>query len=120
MYATIQSNDAMRKFLIGAAALLLGIASTAAPANPGAVDVRSVTVHFGELDLSRSEGAQVLYRRIQRAAYDVCDGYVGPFPEMHIKTGPCYTTAVANAVAQVNSPQLSAIYRAHMPRLASN
>jgi UrcA family protein len=121
MYTVLQSTCSARKFLIGGmTALILGLASTALWASPPADDTRSVIVSYAELDVSRPVGAQVLYRRIQRAAYDVCDGYVGPFPERHIKTSPCYKNAVANAVAQVNSSQLSAIYRANMSRVASN
>jgi len=121
MYAVSQSNDTTRKFLIiAAAALVLGVASTAAPASPSSDGVRSVTVHFGELDLSGPAGAQVLFARIQRAAYEVCNGYSGPFAELQIKGSPCYRTAVAKAVADVNSPQLSAIYQAHVTRVASN
>lgn len=121
MYAVTQSHDTTRKFLIiAAAALVLGVASTSAPARPSSDGVRSVTVHFGELDLSRRAGAQVLFARIQRAAYDVCNGYSGSFAEMQITMSPCYSTALAKAVADVNSPQLSAIYRAHFTRVASN
>ena len=121
MYATFQSNDSTRRFLIGGmAALILGIASTAGSASPTADGIQSVTVRYAGLDLSRSVGAQILYTRIQQAALQVCDGFVGPFREMRTKASPCYKDAVASAVAQVNSPQLSVIYRAHMPRLASN
>ena len=66
-------------------------------------------------------GAQVLYSRIQRAAMEVCGAdAIGPFSEVRTKAESCYQNAVANAVAQVNSPQLFEVYRAHLPRLASN
>ncbi len=116
MHTTTQLHRAARKILIiGLTALTLGTASTDVLASPP-----SVTVSFAGLDLSRPAGAQVLYQRIERAAFEVCDVFVGGrFPEARAKASTCYKDAVANAVAQVNSPQLSAIHRARMLRLAT-
>jgi UrcA family protein len=100
-------------------ALMLSIASTAF-ASPAADSTRSITVSYGELDLSRPAGAQVLYQRIERAALTVCNNFSEPFSEMHTKASACYKNAVTNAVAYVNSEQLFAIYRAHITRVASN
>ena len=111
MFATLQSNHGARKILLGGVMVLMGIASAAVSASPASASTRSVTVRYVELDLSRSAGAQVLYNRIQQAALQVCNGFVGPFSEMHTRASPCYKDAVENAVAQVNSPQLSAIHR---------
>ena len=120
MFATLQSNHGARKVLLGGVMVLMGIASGAVSASPASAAVSaspasastsSVTVRYVELDLSRSAGAQVLYNRIQQAALEVCNGFVGPFSEMHTRASPCYKDAVENAVAQVNSPQLSAIHR---------
>jgi UrcA family protein len=102
----------------GLAVFLLGSTATAALASP--FDrIPSVTVHFEELDLSRPAGARVLYKRIERAAFKVCEDSVGAIAVRRIKTGSCYQNAVANAVAEVNRPQLYAIHRASLPRLAS-
>ena len=51
---------------------------------------------------------------------EVCREDIGPFSEVRTKGGSCYQNAVATAVAQVNSPQLFAVHREHLPRLASN
>jgi len=100
------------------AALTLGIVSTNALA-ASAEAVRGITVSYSELDLSKSVGAKVLYKRIQLAAFEVCNEFVGPFSELRTKASGCYRNAVANAVAQVNSAQLTAQHRAHVTRLAS-
>jgi len=111
MFATLQSDHGARKILLGGVVVLMGIASAAVSASPASASTRSVTVRYAELDLSRPAGAQVLYNRIQQAALQVCNGFVGPFSEMHTRASPCYKDAVEHAVAQVNSPQLSAIHR---------
>ncbi len=114
MYATIQA----RKMLSGAAMTLL-LASTPALAAPSDT-VPTVTVSYAELDISRLPGAQVLYGRIEQAALQVCPVFAGPYREMLTRKSACYQHAIAKAVADVNSPQLFAIYRARATRLASN
>jgi UrcA family protein len=121
MSTPTQSNRAAFKSLaVGLMALTLGVTSTGVLARSASDSSSSVTVSVADLDLSRSTGAQVLYKRIQQAAYEVCDGFVGPFAELRTKTSPCYKTAVENAVAQVSSPLLDRLHRAQLSRLASN
>jgi UrcA family protein len=50
----------------------LGVAQAATPAD----DVPTVVVSYGDLDLSTTDGANVLYKRISVAAHKVC-----PFEE---------------------------------------
>lgn len=72
----------------------------------------SVTVKFGDLNLSSSQGATTLYRRIVAAAHEVCDipsGSVGN----RWAAKACLTKAIADAVTKVRSPELVAIYNAH-------
>lgn len=117
MNTVTQSNRGVRQILIaGLAVITLGLAST----NTFAGDASSITVNYAELDLSQPAGAQILYSRIEQAAFEICNGFIGPFGEIRTKASPCYKNAVANAVAQVNSPRLSALHRAHSTRLASN
>ncbi len=60
--------------------------------------------------------AAILYSRIQQAAFAIGDGgFVGPFSEIRTKTSACYE----NAVAQVYSPQLSALHQNQDTRIAS-
>ena len=84
---------------------LLGIT----PAWSGTPDGRSVTVSYGDLDLSSPTGANALYRRIQGAAKQVC-GYAGAdLIEQSIWRG-CYRHAIAGAVGKVNNPLLTAVH----------
>jgi UrcA family protein len=106
--------------IIGAvSALMLSIASIAL-ASPATDDTRSITVSYRELDISQPAGAQVLYKRIVRAATAVCDDFVQPYNELRARKSTCFKDAVANAVADVNSVELFAIHRAHMTQVASN
>jgi UrcA family protein len=115
------SNHTVRTAAFGAAtALMLSIASTAVFAGSAPYGTKSITVSYGELDLSKPAGAQVLYRRIERAAVTVCNDNPRPYSEMRTKRSTCYRDAVANAVAEVNSEQLFEIYQQHMTRIASN
>jgi len=96
-----------RSALVPAAVLatlgLLG--ATQALAAPPA----SVKVDFRDLDLSTSAGAQTLYRRITSAARDVC-GYEGRALTDVAAWKGCYRGAIADAVAKVNNPLLTALH----------
>lgn len=88
------------------ATCLLGAAQVSA--DPG-VGRRSVTVNYRDLDLSTIEGATALYQRLKGAARSVCDGPstgVAAYQEWR----HCYEAAMADAVAKVNSPLLSALF----------
>lgn len=74
--------------------------------------VKSQTVSFADLDLSKPAGAQTLYKRIQKAARHVCGPidkytYVTPWKAFR----ECYEEAIAAAVAQVDRPSLTALHR---------
>jgi UrcA family protein len=85
---------------------LLGAAQAPAADPSGA---RSVTVSYRDLNLSTIEGATALYLRIRHAANSVCDepgAGIAQFQEWK----SCYQAAIADAVAKVNSPLLSAVH----------
>ncbi len=87
-------------------ACLLGAAqAVAAPA-----ETRSETVSYRDLDLSTIEGATALYQRLKSAARHVCDE-PGTYPYALQEWRSCYNAAIADAVAKVNSPLLTALYR---------
>ena len=60
-------------------------------------------VRFADLDLTRPAGAQQLYRRIERAAHEVCAAYG---PRGYDRS--CADAAIARAVAEVGAPLLTA------------
>jgi len=95
------------------AALAVGLAAPAHSAE------KSVIVRFAELDLNKQAGVEVLYKRIKRAAFQVCDPEFGPITAFQTRKGECYRNAVANAVAKVNSPLLTALHTGSPERVAS-
>jgi len=71
-----------------------------------------VLVKYGDLNVSSQQGAVALYTRIRAAAERVC----GPFDhrDLAAKTvvNACIHKAISDAVAKVDQPALSAVYRA--------
>jgi len=73
-------------------------------------DVRTETVKFADLDLTRPAGAQELYRRIQQAARDVCQPNDSA---AHLQfSQECRSSAIARAVVDVGAPLLTEQHRA--------
>ena len=71
--------------------------------------VRSVVVHFADLDLSRSEGAAVLYQRLDGAAKAVCAPLDRDLAR-YTAFKACVKGALSTAVAKVDQPALTAYY----------
>src|SRR5215831_14124185 len=103
MQSATQSLSRQARLLARAVILGLGVIATL-PAQ--ASEERRVIVQYGDLNLSRPEGVQVLYQRIQRAANQVCVTFDSRFLENHALFDSCRRGAVENAVAQVASPEL--------------
>jgi UrcA family protein len=88
-------------------ALALGFQSArAAPQQ----DVPFKVVHFADLDLSRSEGAAVLYRRLKGAVETVCAPLDDSMLAGHMRFQACVQNAISTAVAKVDQPALTAYY----------
>jgi UrcA family protein len=87
---------------------LLG--TSEASARPPVSASRSVTVNYRDLNLSTIDGAIKLYQRLKGAARTVCDGPltgIAAYQEWR----SCYDAAMADAVAKVNNPLLTAVHR---------
>jgi UrcA family protein len=99
-----------RSYLV-LAALVCAAGAQDATAASAPYDPASVTISYSELDISKPKGAAALYRRVERAARTVCD--VGTSKELaRIRlSNECYRTAVANAVATLNRPLVTAVHR---------
>ena len=78
----------------------------------------SITVSFRDLDLSTIAGATTLYRRIQRAANQVC-GYHGADLIEQSLWRACYRSATDDAVRKVNNPLLTAVHTGHTPEMTA-
>jgi UrcA family protein len=88
--------------------MLAGVTQAAGPGD----DVPKQMVTYKDLNLNSNEGTQVLYRRIQGAANEVC----GKVESRNLQgTGvknACLDRAISQAVAAVNSPMLTRVYLA--------
>ena len=116
MNTTIQNTArATAIFLCGAIALCT-LQVTARAADPG---LPSKRVSYADLDISKPEGAKVLYGRIEAAAHQVCalNGYkdLGAMQRVN----GCVDRAINNAVKEVDSPALSALRPNRMIHFAS-
>ena len=117
MNTTIQNTArAAAIFLCGAIALctLQVTAQAADDALP------SKRVSYADLDISKPAGAKVLYRRIVRAANDVC--YVSGLDSFGAAQlmNRCVDSAIDAAVKDVGSPALSALRPGSAIHVASN
>lgn len=72
----------------------------------------SVTVHYADLDLTRADGAQVLYQRLKNAANQVCGVRVGARDVFNVALAKdqCVKTALAQAIRSIHNDQLDALY----------
>jgi UrcA family protein len=69
-------------------------------------------VSYAGLDLNSEEGARILFRRLKFAAGQVCEPLEGQRLEQKQRWRECYERALANAVTQVNYPQVTMLYQA--------
>ena len=107
-----------RTLITGAVALLVVIGANAM-ANPPLEAYPTQAVAYADLNLASPAGVATLYRRIRRAANQVCD-YP---PDLRQLTSvrdskACSALAVERAVLQVNIPALHALHLATTTRHA--
>ncbi|GAC1505390.1 MAG: hypothetical protein NVS1B6_13310 [Steroidobacteraceae bacterium] len=102
-------NTTIRTKIYTAIACVMGTASlcTAVSSPAEAEDAPSKTVRFNDLDITKSEGAKVLYNRIRAAAQDVCGLSTGTDPILRVGINGCIKKAVDQAVKDVNAPMLT-------------
>jgi UrcA family protein len=115
-FVTVKSN----RVVIGRIAVLVGclLAGSvgAAQAATSTDAVPTVVVRYGDLDLSSTEGARVLYQRISVAARQVCPFEYSKSVSQVGKNRACREAAIERAVNAVNNPQLVAMRSEHVKR----
>jgi UrcA family protein len=84
--------------------------STLGNANLSAVDVKSVSVSFADLNLAEKSGQQTLYERLKSAAADVCGGNRDKNLSVVRMQRQCYDHALDGAIGQVGSKGLDTIH----------
>ncbi|HEY3786284.1 MAG TPA: UrcA family protein [Steroidobacteraceae bacterium] len=92
-------------------ATLMGSAGVAEATTGGLYDPPTRVVRYGDLDLSRNEGAAVLYTRIRAAARQVCQPLAQVASPSIILLNQCISHAIAHAVGDVDAPLLTDYYR---------
>jgi UrcA family protein len=92
-------------------ALLLGACTDPALAGTSD-DTPQLTVRFNDLSLHTAVGVTKLYSRINGAATLVCERVVAGEPWAGIAFRACKQRAVERAIQNVNSPELTAYFRA--------
>jgi UrcA family protein len=90
------------------AALSFGAVNAATPENPP-----SVVVKFSDQDLNTAGGVHEVYRRIVRAARQVCPDMSFQDLSQQRKIAECREQAVSQAVRKIDNAQLAALYAAH-------
>jgi UrcA family protein len=96
------------------AAVLVVSTASAAPAT----EARSVKVSYSDLNLSSEAGTRALYGRIVSAARSVC--LAGEIDNRDLRglalAHQCENAAIAQAVSEVHSERLAALYSSHTAR----
>lgn len=92
---------------------LLGLGLLAGAAQAG-TDAAAVTVSYRDLNLATTQGSEALYGRIVSAARRVCGADTVDIRDLNTLAiaQRCEAQAIANAVHQVHSPAVAAIYSA--------
>ena len=87
------------------AALVSGSVLAGPPADP------SKTVSYADLNLKSQAGVDALYKRIRKAAYEVCQMPTGT-RQIRIESEfkACKLDAIDRAVQQINLPTLTALH----------
>jgi UrcA family protein len=101
--------------LLLAAAGVAGTACATTATSPNATETgpKTATVSYHEQELATTRGVQGLYAGIDRAAREVCDD-TGEYV-LRSSFAACEQSAIAGAVEQVDSAQLTEIYNEHYP-----
>jgi UrcA family protein len=82
-----------------------------AHAAQNAVDVRSVTVRYTDLNLNTAAGVDALYARLRDAANAVCGHHAGRALVDVVARRDCYGQALSAAVNSVQSSTLQTLHR---------
>jgi UrcA family protein len=105
---------AFRRSLAVAGALAALAVTTASFATAPSDEAPSVTVRYDDLNLATTAGANTLYHRISNAARSVCrDEYTRDLSVIAAMER-CRANAIAQAVHEVNNPQLALVHAARV------
>jgi UrcA family protein len=112
----LNANRPPLRWLFAVSALSLGLVAEHALAGDP-VDAPSVKVSYADLDLSRQQGTEVLYRRIQSAARSVCGRVDSREIARYRLFRQCYEEAIELALKEINRSNLYAMHKPSSRRL---
>lgn len=110
MTRSIPMRRTLAAAIVGVFALGFGTVTAAADE----FGVAKANIRYGDLNLATSQGAKVLYERINSASYVVCQSYGrdrndNPDPRA---LQACRKKIIADAVTKIGKPALYAVYNA--------
>ena len=75
--------------------------------------MQAATVAFSDLDLSTTEGARALLRRINVAAHEACGTSVHSplLPRAAVQHDRCVVAATESALNRIDSPMVAQVHR---------
>ena len=95
--------------------LILTVVLCATPAHAGDGKISAT-----DLDLNNTADAAILYDRIRVAVRRMCDDVMSPWDGQKIKTrNRCVEAALEDVIAAYDNPQLTAVHRKTVERIAS-
>jgi len=109
------ASNLAASFIIFAGAALGGSAQAAE-----APQYDKTIVAYGDLNLESQQGTKVLYARLRNGAEDVCSSIDGRNLFLKRLWQTCFDQAVAAAVTQVNSSNLSTLHNQTVNRLKAD
>lgn len=105
-------NSAASRFISLLLLTTLAVAASAASIAAPPTDIRQKVLDYSDLDLNSMSGVRRVYARIRKAAEAVCgDQQVTGSRITQPDWRACYDRAVADAVAQLDEPALSAYHQ---------
>ena len=110
------SKGAFTVAVLLAAAGFARAAQATIAASPDATETgqQSAVVRYQAGQLGTARGARTVYASIDRAAREVCDD-TGEFV-LRASFAACERSAIADAVAEIDDPRLTAVYEDHFPK----
>ena len=104
------SRKLRRTILIATFSTALAWSVAAVCSASDSADAPQEAVKYGDLNVSNPQGAAVLYSRIRAAAGRVCERHDDRDLAAMPLRNSCVRKAIADAVAKVDQPALSALY----------
>jgi len=114
----LKSTQRFSLALAVSALVFADVLTTTAQAEASWGSTPQIVVRYADVNLSTDYGVQVLYKRLQAAARQVCSTYEGHnnLLSNRAKWQACYDQALAGAVTEVNVEQLTALYKKNVSK----